>query len=147
MTFLQKLQKYYQKLQKVIINSQYATMNIGIINGGRSTNIVPDNCEVSIDFRTINNKQNLEIIKKVRKLLCSNDNLQIINNIRPFTNSYEKITMSDYITEASFLKTSKRYILGVGPINAHKKDEFITIESLEKLENQYVKIINEKCSD
>ena len=53
--------------------------------------------------------------------------------------------MSDYITEASFIESENKYILGVGPINAHKKDEFITIESLNKLEEQYVEIIKEKC--
>ena len=54
-----------------------------------------------------------------------------------------KTNMSDYITEASFIESENKYILGVGPNNAHKKDEFITIESLNKLEEQYIQIIKE----
>ena len=46
---------------------------------------------------------------------------------------------------ASFIENGNKYILGVGPINAHKKDEFITIDSLDKLEGQYIEIIKEKC--
>ena len=40
--------------------------------------------------------------------------------------------MSDFITEASFIESKNKYILGVGPVNAHKKNEFITIDSINK---------------
>ena len=43
------------------------------------------------------------------------------------------------------IESENKYILGVGPNNAHKKDEFITIESLNKLEEQYIEILKEKC--
>ena len=49
--------------------------------------------------------------------------------------------MSDYITEASFIESENKYILGVGPVNAHKKNEFITIDSVKKLEEQYKELI------
>lgn len=99
-----------------------------------------------IDFRTVSNKQNERIIKRIKKMLINTaSTIEIINNISPFSNKGEKITMSDFITEASFISSKKRHILGVGPVTAHKKDEFITIESLKKLEEQYIKIIKEKC--
>ena len=120
-------------------------MNVGVINGGRSMNIVPDNCEVQIDFRTVSKNQNKKIIKKVNEFINNNATCEIINNINPYSNNNEKINMSDYITEASFIESENKYILGVGPINAHKKDEFITIDSLNKLEEQYIEIIKEKC--
>lgn len=143
--FIKKLQKYYKDLKKEIIDSKYATMNVGVINGGRSINIVPDSCEVLIDFRTISKNQNEDIIKKVNELINNKAIYEIINNINPFSNSNEKINMSDFITESSFIESENKYILGVGPINAHKKDEFITIDSLNKLEEQYIKLIKEKC--
>ena len=143
--FINKLKDYYNELKEETIDSKYATMNIGVINGGRSVNIVPDNCEVQIDFRTISINQNEKIIKKVNELINNKGAYEIINNINPYLNNNEKINMSDYITEASFIESENKYILGVGPNNAHKKDEFITIESLNKLEEQYIEIIKEKC--
>ena len=142
--FINKLKDYYNELIKETINSKYATMNIGVINGGRSMNIVPDNCEIQIDFRTISKNQNEKIIKKVNELINNKATCEVINNINPFISNYEKMNMSDYITEASFIESENRYILGVGPNNAHKKDEFITIDSLNKLEKQYIEIIKEK---
>ena len=144
--FINKLKDYYNELKEEKIDSKYATMNIGVINGGRSMNIVPDNCEVQIDFRTISKDQNEKIIKKVNELVNNKATCKIINNINPYLNNNEKINMSDYITEASFIESENKYILGVGPNNAHKKDEFITIESLNKLEEQYIQIIKEKCN-
>ena len=41
------------------------------------------------------------------------------------------------------IESGNKYILGVGPINAHKTDEFITIESLNKLECQYIELIKD----
>lgn len=144
--FINKLKDYYNELKEEKIDSKYATMNIGVINGGRSMNIVPDNCEVQIDFRTISKDQSEKIIKKVNELVNNKATCKIINNINPYLNNNEKINMSDYITEASFIESENKYILGVGPNNAHKKDEFITIESLNKLEEQYIQIIKEKCN-
>lgn len=144
--FINKVKDYYNELKEETIDSKYATMNIGVINGGRSMNIVPDNCEVQIDFRTISKEQNEKIIKKVNELINNKATCKIINNINPYLNNNEKINMSDYITEASFIESENKYILGVGPNNAHKKDEFITIESLNKLEEQYIQIIKEKCN-
>ena len=142
--FINKLKLYYEELKKEKINSTFATMNIGIIKGGRSINIVADKCEIQIDFRTINKSQNERIINKINELITNNETLEIINNINPFINNKE-IRISNYITEASFIDSKNRYILGVGPINAHKKDEYITIKSLEKLEDQYIKIIKDNC--
>lgn len=145
--FINKLKDYYNELKEETIDSKYATMNIGVINGGRSMNIVPDNCEVQIDFRTISKDQNEKIIKKVNELVNNKATCKIINDINPFLTNNEKINMSDYITEASFIESENKYILGVGPNNAHKKDEFITIESLNKLEEQYIQIIKEKQTE
>jgi acetylornithine deacetylase len=139
--FINQLKDYYNKLKKETIDSKYATMNIGIISGGRSLNIVPDTCELKMDFRTISKKQNEKIIKTINKLIGKNATCEVINSVEPFISDFNNINMSDYITEASFIKSDNKLILGVGPINAHKKDEFITVDSLNKLEEQYSKII------
>ena len=55
--------------------------------------------------------------------------------------------MSDFITEASFIDSKERIILGAGPNNAHKSDEYVSLDSLEKLEKQYTDIIIERCKE
>jgi acetylornithine deacetylase len=143
--FITNLQEYYKKLKTQSINSKTATMNIGVINGGRSSNIVPEYCEVIIDFRTVLENQNQDIISEVMRLAGKKAKITIINNVTPFKGKSENINMSDFITEASFIKAKEKIILGVGPVNAHKKNEFITIKSLEKLEQQYVDLIQKNC--
>lgn len=139
--FISELKNYYLKLKEQVVNSKSLTMNVGIINGGRSVNIVPDYCEVMIDFRTVLEEQNQKIIKKARDLIKDSGEIEIINNVKPFLSSPNEVNMSDYITEASFIKSKKRIILGAGPINAHKKDEFISINSLSQLEEQYLELL------
>ena len=146
--FLNKLENYYEKIKREIIDSKYTTMNIGLINGGRSINIVPDYCEVFIDFRTIIKSHNEKIIKYIEKVISKYDaRVEIINNIYPFLNDGEIVNMSDFISEASFIDSKEKIILGAGPKNAHKKDEFVSLESLEKLEKQYTDIIIERCKE
>lgn len=137
-TFINELNNYYNDLKKEIINNNSLTMNIGKINGGRYSNIVADTCEVSIDFRTVSKKQNKEIINKIKNLI-KDDTLEIISNIDPFISNSE-INMSNFLTEASLIDSKNRYILGLNN-NAHKKNEFITKESIELLEKQYIEII------
>lgn len=144
--FVRSLQEYYNDLKKDSFDSKCATMNVGVINGGRSINIVPDFCEVLIDFRTVTSEQNKSIIEKIGELTNFEDvDYEVINNILPFANSSDEVNMSDFISEASFIDSKNRYILGAGPINAHKKDEFITIDSLNKLEEQYIEMIEQNC--
>ena len=137
-TFINELNNYYTDLKKEIINNNSLTMNIGKINGGRYSNIVADTCEVSIDFRTVSKKQNKEIINKIKNLI-KDDTLEIISNIDPFISNSE-INMSNFLTEASLIDSKNRYILGLNN-NAHKKNEFITKESIKLLEKQYIEII------
>lgn len=138
-SFINSLNSYYSELKKEIINNNSLTMNIGKINGGIASNVVADTCEVSLDFRTVSEKQNKEIIKKIKSLI-KEDSLEIISDIDPFINNKE-VNMSDFITEASFLNSENRYILGLDN-NPHKENEFIKISSIELLEKQYTEIIN-----
>ena len=112
----------------------YTTMNIGKIYGGKSINIVPNSCEILIDFRTIDVLHTKLILDKIDKLMKKyNGKYEVINNIQPFMNEKENLCPTDFITEASFLNVENRYILGADPINAHKKDEYISEKSLDKL--------------
>ena len=147
--FIQELKEFYNKLKNEKSDNfeiGYTTMNIGKICGGESINIVPNNCEVLIDFRTIKKEHTKLIINKIDDIIQNYDGeYEIINCIDAFMNKKESINSTNFITEASFINSSKRYILGVGPINPHETDEYITIESLEKLCMQYEKMIYKYC--
>lgn len=143
--FLNEFNNFYSKLKEDKNNNfeiGYTTMNIGKINGGKSINIVPNSCEVLIDFRIIKEEHTDLILTKINQLTRKyNGNYNIINNIKPFINQDEKIYPTNFITEASFIDAKNRYILGVGPINPHQANEYITIESLNKLAEQYKEMI------
>lgn len=59
----------------------------------------------------------------------------------------EKTKTINYLTEASMVPESKRLILGTGPITAHEINEHISIDSYEKLIEQYKELINKICND
>lgn len=132
---------FINKLKKVMNKYESVTMNVGKINGGRSSNMVADYCEVALDFRTTSKNQNQEIINKIKNLI-KDDSLEVISNIDPFISNSE-INMSNFLTEASLIDSEKRYILGLNN-NAHKKNEFITKESIELLEKQYIELIEKE---
>ena len=121
-------------------------MNIGKINGGSAINSVPDSCEFLVDFRTIDKIDEQKIIKKIKILEEKYQaKVQELNKLSPFINK-SKISNKtcNFITEASFLDTD-RIILGAGPITAHEINEYITVESLYKLVEQYKELIEKYC--
>lgn len=125
----------------------YTTFNLGVINGGKEINSVPNKCEVMFDFRTINKNEDL-VIDFVEKLcLKYNVKKEILNKIPAFINKskyVEDIKTCAFITEASFLR-GERLILGPGPVNPHEKNEYIYIDSLNKCVEQYIDIIEKEC--
>lgn len=148
--FLNELKSFYNELKKDKNDNfeiGYTTMNIGKIEGGKSINIVPSSCEVFIDFRLIKSEHKKLILNKISELTRKyNATYTIINSISPFANKNEKMNPTNFITEASFIDAENKYILGVGPINAHKANEYITTESLEKIIMQYKDMIYKFCS-
>lgn len=146
---LNELKVFYNQLKEDksnVFEIEYTTMNIGKINGGKSINIVPNNCEVLIDFRIIKNEHTNLILNKINELTQKyKGTYEVINNIKPFITKDKNICPTNFITEASFIECKNRYILGTGPINPHKANEYITIESLEKLVIQYKHAINRYC--
>ncbi len=147
--FLDELKQFYDNLRLETDNRfeiPYTTMNIGKVEGGKSINIVPNNCRVYIDFRVIKNEHIKKIVERINRLKESyNFSYEIINDIKPFITESKKSKTTNFITEASFIQSKNKYILGTGPMNAHEANEYITIESLDKLVEQYKHIIDELC--
>ena len=153
--FIGELKDFYQSLKKDICNDfevPYTSMNIGMINGGETVNSVPGKCEITVDFRISKNEHIKVIELSIEKILKKYDaSFEIKNIVNTKLNlndiSYiEKISSkkqtANYLTEASFIN-SNAVILGPGPITAHEKNEYITIDSLNKTEELYIEIIKE----
>ncbi len=148
--FINDLNNFYQNEIKSNLNKKfeipYTTMNIGKIEGGSVINSVPESCEILVDFRTIDKIEEQKIIKELEKLKEKYQaKVEELNKISPFFNETKDYNKTcNFITEASFLK-SDRVILGAGPITAHEVNEYITIESLYKLVEQYKELIKKYC--
>lgn len=149
MNYLNESKDFYEKLKldnDIRFEIPYTTMNIGKIEGGKSINIVPNNCKVWIDFRVIKNEHRTKIFNEIDRLKEKYQmQYKILNDIKPFITESKENKTTNFITEASFIESKNRLILGTGPINPHEADEYITIQSLEKLVEQYKQIINDIC--
>lgn len=149
-SFINELSRFYENEIKNEVNTNfeipYTTMNIGKIKGGSSINSVPDSCEFLVDFRTTDKTAEQKIIRKL-KILEKKYQTQVkeLNKLSPFL-SESRISNKtcNFITEASFLENN-RIILGAGPITAHEVNEYVTVESLYKLVEQYKELIKEYC--
>lgn len=148
--FINELKIFYNQLKEDksdVFKIGYTTMNIGKIDGGKSINIVPNSCEVLIDFRIIKDEHINLILNKINELTQNyKGNYEIINNIKPFISQDKNIYPTNFITEASFIDSKNRYILGGGPINPHEANEYISVDSLENLVKQYKEMIYKYCN-
>lgn len=159
MDFIRTLKKYYEKLKFdrcEEFDVPYTSMNVGMIKGGESVNSVPGKCEISIEFRISKNEHLKKIESDINRLLKKYDAIATIKNKKQpklnlddmtyLENISNKKKTANYLTEASFIDSSA-IIIGPGPITAHEKNEYITIESLKKSEELYIEIIKKYNED
>ena len=124
-------------------------MNVGTMHGGSAKNSVPAYCEISIDFR-IANKNHIKMIKnQIEKLVEEyKAKVNIIELAEPFVDEIAFLGESkttNFMTEASKISSSKRIILGTGPVTAHEVNENISVNSYKALVSQYNKLIYKIC--
>lgn len=149
-SFINELNEFYQDKIKTILDKNfeipYTTMNIGKINGGSAINSVPEECEILVDFRTINKEVEKLITKKIEMLREKYEaSVQELNKLSSFFNQSKLSTKTcNFITEASFIKNNCM-ILGAGPITAHETNEYVNVNSLYELVEQYKKLIEKFC--
>lgn len=151
--FLYELDNFYNQELKTEVENlyeiPYTTMNVGIINGGSAKNSVSAKCSITIDFRTANDKHIDMIKKKIDELsLKYNAKANIMELVNSFIDEIdfvEKIKTANFMTEAGKISGSKRIILGTGPVTAHEVNEHISVESYDKLVEQYKEIIYRVC--
>jgi len=128
-------------------------MNIGVIKGGTASNIVPDFAEMEVDVRILPGQDKDKIVEEIRGAVAPSE--VIVNHIyapvelpssSPFVENFRKILdeegidsvpgIGGYTTEFSELISGgiQGFIFGAGSIKqAHKIDEYVRVEELERL--------------
>jgi len=132
----------------------HPTINVGTIAGGRQPNIVPDQCMISIDRRTLPGESDRSVRHELRRLLESCDSLAKLMPLRavpcpaletptslPWVRNLMRITGQrrprgvDYFCDAAVLAAGgiPSVVFGPGDIaQAHTRDEWIAVNQLEQ---------------
>lgn len=131
-----------------------ATINVGSIRGGTQANIVPDECFIEIDRRTLPGEQDAKVLREIDQLLrkrgfrCRFDDLKGVPCppmevdadhalIRSIQKSAGKRTTRgvDFFCDAAILARAGIPAIVFGPGNiaqAHTADEWISLKSLDR---------------
>jgi len=132
-----------------------ATVNVGSIRGGTQPNIVPDQCEITVDRRTLPGESDAAVIREIRTLLKKHRlTAQVVddkalapcwametNPALPLVQSLMRVTRQrspkgvHYFSDAAVFAQggTPAVLFGPGDIaQAHTADEWISIRSLEK---------------
>ena len=143
-------------------------MSINRITGGSATNIVPDNCSVEIDIRTLPGQDHSEIINDLQNL-CGNlsktdpdfkTQISIIRAVDALETSPEipfvkavcnatriaETLAIGFTTDGPYYKRLNAPVLIFGPGDGslcHKPDEFIEIDQVEQARRMYNRIASE----
>lgn len=143
---------------------RHATVNVGTIMGGTQPNIVPAECEISIDRRTIPGETDAGVWREIKALLRQHglnatlDNtksaecLPMETNVKlPLVGQFmksvgqKKLVGADYFCDASVLanKGTPSVVFGPGDIaQAHTVDEWISVAELERAKDLLVNFLS-----
>lgn len=144
-----------------------ATLSVGRIEGGQSVNIVPDACSIEVDRRVIPGEEISGVVPHLRdwlaeKLpiefhiespwlsspaLCDDNNgwlaESLLEHIQTVTGQQHRAVGVPYGTHASLIAEAgvPAVVFGPGSIaQAHTKDEFIELASLEQAAEVYYQL-------
>jgi len=148
----------------------YATVNIGTINGGTKPNVIPSECRVCFDIRPIPGMASKPLIQEISSRLenigsSQNQPLVSVHVARMATEAVSTDKLSEIITAAENITSQKAggvsygtdgsvlqelgseiLVLGPGSIDqAHKPNEFITLNQLDTAVQQFGQIIKRVC--
>ncbi len=132
----------------------HATINVGSIQGGRQPNIVPDECAIQIDRRTLPDESKADVLRELKKLLRDHNLPAQIHSTQtglcgPLeTSPHEPLVQEffraanqnapagvDYFSDAGVLAAAgiPSVLFGPGDIaQAHTPDEWISLGQLER---------------
>ncbi|ADG14053.1 peptidase dimerization domain protein [Methanocaldococcus infernus ME] len=143
------------KLGKIKVDKIYSSkITPTIIRGGVESNIIPEEAEVILDVRSVENN----IIGKIEKVINDYENVKgFLKEDKYFADFYllkdeelinrlKNVSFFPATAEAYFfhkILKAKAVIFGVGDLNlAHTKHEFLDLKEFEKGRKEIRKIIN-----
>jgi acetylornithine deacetylase len=123
-----------------------ATLNIGLISGGRAANVVPDQATAQIVIRTVNGSE--ELRREISELLEGRCELEFVRDTPPLR--LEKLDgyATDVVAFATDLPSLTRWgrpvLLGPGSISvAHTEHECVRKAELVKAVELYCRLVRE----
>ena len=151
----------------------YSTMSTNLISGGNAINTVPDSCEFYFDLRNLPHLSVPQIVNPLYALiekdvlprmrkefadaqitltqqasvpgLIDRDNQDLCKMIKEITNA-NQVKKVAYVTEAGLFQAGNipTIVCGPGSINqAHRPDEYVTIEQLQECQTMLNKLIHQ----
>jgi len=167
-----KLETQILELNKSLLKRKnsilgFPAYNLGVLNGGRETNIVPSEALMKFEYRLIPELSAKKVISNVSSLInsyCKKNKLKynliykyltgpfFESKTSKFASKIREISGKDYLfftgaTEAPFFQRAgaQTVIFGPGKGMEHKANEFIELSQLKKGAKLYEKIIREFC--
>lgn len=122
------------------------TLNIGVIEGGRAANVIPDQARAELLFRVVTSHAAVE--ERLRQITKDRLDIQVVAKNDPTEltvfEGYETAVVS-FNTDIPYLKFSGKSLLyGAGSIlDAHTAREFIRIDDLRALPETYYGLVKE----
>lgn len=154
----QRLQEYLER--------PYVTLNVGMINGGKAVNIVPDRCEILVGYRPLpgdhaqavfrrfeERVRNLELpdviltLENITPALLTKEGQPLQSLLQPHSQSHV-CKAASFATDGGNLSSLgiESLIFGPGSIDvAHKADEFIETQALLQTPQIIADIIRRRC--
>ncbi len=145
------------------------TSAVTTIKGGENINSIPDLAECTVDIRTIPTTSNEVVINKIKEILGSKGDFEIVNNFPGFASDPDHQIISEvtetiaettqkrisprgasYYTDACALVPGFDYpptiVIGPGlPELCHKTDEYCSVENIIMAKNIFEKLIKKYC--
>jgi len=163
--YILKIRQYFQELQKIHSPLGPPKLSVGTIQGGTATNVVPDQCVLTIDRRYVPGEDPREDEIRLKNMakeidqsvqfkslgvggayyLPEGKDNPIAQNISSLLGDVPCGFMAAY-TEASIYYHKykiKTIILGPGGNQAHKTPEYVSVDQLQIAVKYYKRILNE----
>jgi acetylornithine deacetylase len=123
-----------------------ATLNIGVISGGRAANVIPDEAAAQVMFRTVTNSG--ELRKKVENVLKGRCEFEVVRETPALhlekLDGFETDVVA-FTTDLPYLtRWGQRFLLGPGSIrDAHTAHERVRKADLERAVDLYCRLVRE----
>ncbi len=123
-----------------------ATVNIGMISGGRAANVVPDEASAQLMFRTVNNSPELRTqVENLLKGRCEYEIVRETPTVRmERLNGFEADVVAFTTDIPNLTRWGRPLLLGPGSITvAHTDHECVRKTDLERAVELYCKLVRE----